>query len=41
MVEVTGKVWVHIDSWQNPVARSSIDNLASADSTGVVLEVEE
>ncbi len=35
MVEVTRKVWVHIDSWQNPVARSSIDNLASADSTGV------
>ncbi len=38
---VPGKGWVHIDSWQNPVVRSSIDNLASADSTGVVLEVEE
>ncbi len=31
-------VAVHIDSWQNPVFRSYIDNLASADGMGVVVE---
>ncbi len=40
--EGAGKEWVHIDSWQCPVVCSffSIDNLASADSIGVVLVVE-